>query len=139
MPTVRDSHPPTQPGPMPRVLIVDDAVTVRMYHRRLAEAAGCRAEEAANGVEALERALKEPFDLFLVDVNMPHLDGYQFVAEARRTPELQAIPAIMISTEAGVGDQDQAFAAGANFYLVKPVRPAALQALVRLLAGGEAR
>lgn len=137
--TTGDPCCPPEPGRTPRVLIVDDAVTVRMYHRRLVEAAGCTAEEAANGIEALERALGEPFDLFLVDVNMPQMDGYRFIAEVRRTPELQAVPAIMISTEAGAGDQDQAFAAGANFYLVKPVRPGALETFVRLLAGGAGR
>jgi len=111
---------------MRRALIVDDAVTVRMYHRQILEAAGFEVDEAENGVEALEKALVTPYDLLLVDVNMPKMDGYTFLKEVRSTPELRAIPAIMISTEAERRDQEQAYRAGANLYLVKPVRPEAL-------------
>lgn len=119
--------------PPPRVLIVDDAVTVRMYHRQVVEAAGCAVTEAENGMEAIEHALREPFDLFLVDVNMPCMDGYRFIEETRKTAELRCIPAIMISSEAEAGDRDQAYRAGANLYLVKPVKPPELQAFVRLM------
>lgn len=128
-------NPVEQPPPAsrPRVLIVDDAVTIRMYHRSLVEAAGCEVAEADNGMEALERALQQPFHLFLVDVNMPRMDGYRFIAEARQTDELRAIPAIMISTEAEAGDLQKGYRAGANLYLVKPVKPDVLQACVRLM------
>ena len=87
-----------------------------------------------NGVEALEKALKQPFALYLVDVNMPKLDGYGFLRELRGQDLAQA-PAIMISTEAAHGDRQQAYAAGANDYLVKPVRPEQLRLHVKLLAG----
>jgi two-component system chemotaxis response regulator CheY len=127
---------PSPPRARPRVLIVDDASTIRMYHRGLVEEIGCETAEAENGVEALERALSAPFDLFLVDVNMPRMDGYRFVEEARRTPELCGVPAVMISTEAEALDRNRALRAGANLYLVKPVRPEALQARVRLLTHG---
>ena len=59
-----------------RILIVDDAATVRMYHRGILESAGYAVEEAMNGIEALEKALEAPFDLYVVDVNMPKLNGY---------------------------------------------------------------
>ncbi len=124
---------------MKRVLIVDDATTVRMYHRQLLEAEGYDAEEAENGVEALEHALTSPFDLLLVDVNMPKMDGYRLLHEVRCTPELAAIPAIMISTEDRASDREQAYRAGANLYMVKPVRPEALAARVHLLAQGGGR
>jgi two-component system chemotaxis response regulator CheY len=127
---------PSQTRARPRVLIVDDATTIRMYHRGLVEEIGCEAAEAENGVEALERALSEPFDLFLVDVNMPRMDGYRFIEEARRTEGLAGTPAVMISTEAAAVDRDKALRAGANLYLVKPVRGAALQTRVRLLTHG---
>jgi two-component system chemotaxis response regulator CheY len=123
----------------PRVLIVDDAVTIRMYHRQLVEAAGCEVDAVDNGMEALEHALRQAFDLFLVDVNMPKMDGYRFIEEARRTEDLQAIPAIMISTEAEARDRQKGYRAGANLYLVKPVKPALLQACVRLMTAGEGR
>jgi len=119
---------------MTRILIVDDAATVRMYHRNILNPAGYVVEEAVNGVEALEKALREPFDLYLVDVNMPKLDGYGFLRELRMQDIPQA-PAVMISTESELGDRTQAFAAGANLYLIKPVKPEQLCAYVRYLAG----
>ncbi len=122
---------------MARVLIVDDAPTVRMYHRQVIEALGVEVDEAENGVEALEKCLVRAFDLLLVDVNMPKMDGYRLVREVRAHPDLRAIPAVMISTEAAETDREQAFRAGANHYMVKPVRPEALRACVRVLLGGD--
>jgi two-component system chemotaxis response regulator CheY len=122
---------------MKKILIVDDAATVRMYHRKILEAAGYLVDEAVNGVEALERALTASYDLYLVDVNMPKLDGYGFLRELRSQPMPQA-PAVMISTEAEANDRIQAYEAGANLYIIKPVRPEVLQMQVGLLLG-EAR
>jgi two-component system chemotaxis response regulator CheY len=121
---------------MKRILIVDDAATVRMYHRGILESAGYTVEEAFNGIEALEKALEAPapFDLYVVDVNMPKLDGYGFLRELRQQDIAQQ-PAIMVSTEAAAGDEAAAFAAGANCYLVKPVRSLQLLANVRLMLG----
>ncbi|MDD2608388.1 MAG: response regulator [Giesbergeria sp.] len=120
---------------MKRILIIDDAATVRMYHREILEAAGYATQEAVNGLEALEKTLVQPFDLYLVDVNMPKLDGYGFLRELRRQNLPQA-PAIMVSTEADEQDRKRAYAAGANLYLVKPVRPEQLLAPIDLLLGG---
>ena len=119
---------------MKRILIVDDAATVRMYHRSILEAAGYAVDEAVNGIEALEKSLLNVFDLYVVDVNMPKLDGYGFLRELRAQDIVQA-PAIMVSTEAESSDQRQAYIAGANAYLVKPVRPEHLLTHVRLLIG----
>jgi len=122
---------------MTRILIVDDAATVRMYHRGILEAAGYVVEEAINGIEALERSLREPFALYVVDINMPKLDGYGFLRELR-DQDGPAAPAIMVSTEAEADDHARAYSAGANAYLVKPVRPEQLRLYVTLLIG-EAR
>ena len=119
---------------MKRILIVDDAATVRMYHRSTLEAAGYAVDEAVNGIEALEKALQFSFDLFVVDINMPKLDGYGFLRELR-LQDIPQVPAIMISTEADAADQSQAYAAGANAYLVKPSKPEQLLVLVKLLIG----
>lgn len=119
---------------MKRILIVDDAATVRMYHRSILEAAGYAVDEAVNGVEALEKALQASFDLFVVDINMPKLDGYGFLRELR-IQDIPQVPAIMISTEADASDQSQAYAAGANAYMVKPSRPEQLLVFVKLLIG----
>ena len=116
------------------ILIVDDAATVRMYHRSILESAGYSVEEAVNGIEALEKVMQKPFDLYVVDINMPKLDGYGFLKELRRQDMDQA-PAIMVSTEAEPNDRQLAYRAGANLYLIKPVKPAELLLHVGLLLG----
>jgi two-component system chemotaxis response regulator CheY len=122
---------------MKRILIVDDAATMRMYFRSILEAGGYLVDEAVNGIEAMEKSLQEPFDLYIVDVNMPKQDGYSFMSELRSRDVSQA-PALMISTEAAASDRTRAYAAGANLYLVKPVKPDELLTNCRLLLG-EAR
>ena len=87
---------------MKRILVVDDAATVRMYHRGILESAGYLVEEAWNGIEALEKALEAPFDLYIVDINMPKLDGYAFLRELRQQPIAQQ-PAVM-ATLAPIGE-----------------------------------
>ena len=119
---------------MKRVLIVDDAATVRMYHRSILEAAGYMVEEAWNGIEAVEKALESPFDLYLVDINMPKLDGYGLLRELRQLETAQR-PAIMVSTEAATRDEIAAYQAGANSYLIKPVSPRQLLSYARLMTG----
>ena len=121
---------------MKRVLIVDDAATVRMYHRGILESAGYAVEEAWNGIEALEKVLSVPFDLYIVDINMPKLDGYGFLRELRQQEIAQA-PSIMVSTEAAARDETAAYRAGANSYLIKPVKPAQLLTHARLMLGEE--
>ncbi len=118
-----------------RILVVDDASLVRMYNRQVLEAEGFFVEEALNGVEALEKLFKFPFDLMLVDVNMPKMDGYTFLRKVRQESEIMHIPAIMISTESEQKDVELAYAAGANLYLVKPVRPDILILHTKLLSG----
>lgn len=119
---------------MKRILIVDDAATVRMYHRSILEAAGYLVEEAINGIEALEKVLLTQFDLYIVDINMPKRDGYGFLSDLRRE-EMPQTPAIMVSTEAAAHDRAVAYRFGANGYLVKPVKPEKLLTHVRLMLG----
>ncbi len=120
---------------MKRILVIDDAMTVRMYYRQLLEAQGFVVEEAGNGYEGLEKALVGSFDLYIVDVNMPKMDGYTLLRTIRQEPSICATPAIMISTEGQTKDADAAYAAGANLYFQKPVRPETLILNVRLLTG----
>lgn len=119
---------------MKRILIIDDASTVRMYHRRILESVGYVVDEAVNGIEALEKALQIPFDLYLVDVNMPMLDGYEFLRRLR-SEDIPQSPAIMISTEADPVDLMLAYAAGANCYQIKPEKPEQILTYARLLLG----
>jgi len=116
-----------------RILIIDDAATVRMYHRSILEAEGYEVDEAVNGLEAMEKVLEnDPYDLYLVDINMPKLDGYGFLKELR-TENISQAPAVMISTEAQEKDRAAAFEAGANFYLVKPIDPETLSSYCSIL------
>jgi two-component system chemotaxis response regulator CheY len=119
---------------MKRILIVDDAATVRMYYRSILEGAGYQVIEAVNGIEALEKTLQEPFDLYIVDINMPKLDGYGFMIKLRSL-DLPQVPAVMVSTEAAANDRMRAYTAGANLYLIKPVKPDVLLIHCRLLLG----
>jgi two-component system chemotaxis response regulator CheY len=119
---------------MKRILIVDDAATVRMYFRSILEGAGYQVDEAVNGIEAMEKSLLDNFDLYLVDVNMPKQDGYGFLSDLR-SRDLPQAPAIMVSTEAAATDRQRGYAAGANLYLIKPVKPDHLLINCRLLLG----
>ena len=133
--------PPASPAsqdPAWRILVVDDATVVRLYYRQILELEGYQVEEAINGLEGLEKALRTPFDLCVVDVNMPIMDGYAFLNALRKEPTTQAVPALMTSTEAGPEDRLSALKAGANFYLVKPVARDQLALHVAALIGRSA-
>jgi two-component system chemotaxis response regulator CheY len=122
--------------PKTRVLVVDDASLVRKYYRDALERAGYEVDEAMNGLEALEKLLGAATDLLIVDVNMPQMDGFTFLKVLRRQDAaVAATPALVITTESGAQDRAAAQAAGANFFLVKPVTPEALVAHADLLSG----
>jgi two-component system chemotaxis response regulator CheY len=119
-----------------RILVVDDSSLVRLYYRSTLEKAGFEVEQAINGIEAMERALSQRFDLVIVDVNMPRMDGFTFLRLLRcGTNDVASLPALMISTEAEIQDIADARASGANFYLVKPVAEAELVRHVCALTG----
>ncbi len=105
-----------------RILIVDDSALVRLYYREVLEKSGFEVEQAINGVEAMEKVLAQPFDLAIVDVNMPRMDGFSFLRSLRGSAaETAMLPVLVITTEAGPEDIGEARAAGANYYLIKPV------------------
>src|SRR3954469_1725084 len=123
-------------APKARILVVDDSSLVRLYYRSALEKAGFKVEQAINGMEAMEKALAQRFDLVIVDVNMPKMDGLSFLRVLRSAnADVASLPALMISTEADQQDRDDARAAGANFYLVKPVSEAALVHYATVLGG----
>lgn len=119
---------------MTRVLIIEDAATVRLYYRSILSDSGYEVDEAINGIEGLEKAVSTECDLFIVDVNMAHLDGCSFLRELRALPVRQ-VPAIVISSEAMEDGSPTAFQSGANAYLTKPVTPEQLQLDAALLTG----
>ena len=120
---------------MPNVLVIDDSATTRMFYRATLESAGFAVDEATNGFEGLEKTMLAPFDLVIVDINMPKMDGLEFLAELRRREEVRSLPAIVISTQQRAQDRARAHAAGANAYVVKPIDPQALVAYGRLMTG----
>ena len=113
---------------MKRILIVDDAATVRMYHRSILESAGYMVEEAWNGIEALEKALEAPFDLYIVDINMPKLDGYGFLRELRQQEIRKRRPS-WFPPKPRQRDEKAAYQCRRQRYLIKPVRQPQLLSL----------
>ena len=119
-----------------RILVVDDASLVRRFYRDALERAGFEVDEALNGVEALEKVLGDPYDLVIVDVNMPQMDGMTFLRTLRRqSAAVSSLPSLVISTESAQQDAAAARAAGANFYLVKPVSQERLVEHVSIMCG----
>ena len=119
---------------MSKVLIIDDSKTVRDYHKYIFEDAKIECIEAENGMEGLEKiASDNSVDMFLVDINMPIMDGYSFVEKLRENPNYATTPVIMISTEAEKQDRQKAYASGANCYFVKPVKPDSLIKTAQIL------
>jgi two-component system, chemotaxis family, chemotaxis protein CheY len=119
-----------------RILVIDDAALVRTYYRAALEARGFVVEEALNGLEGLEKVLLQPFNLVIVDINMPQMDGITFL-HTLRSKELpvSGIPILVISTEAGIQDMAAARRAGANYYLVKPIKQETLAEYAAIFCG----
>jgi two-component system chemotaxis response regulator CheY len=119
-----------------RVLVIDDASLVRLYYRKALEKAGFHVEEALNGLEGIERLLIAPYDLLIVDINMPQMDGLTFLKAVRaKEPPVSAIPALVTSTEAEPQRVAAATAAGANLYVIKPISEQTLVQYASLLCG----
>jgi two-component system chemotaxis response regulator CheY len=122
--------------PEKTILVVDDASLVRLYYRTTLEGAGFHVEEAMNGLEALEKLLTFPVHLMIVDINMPQMDGLTFLRAVRQKDRaLASIPALVTSTESAEADFEAARAAGANYYLVKPIDPSRLKEFADLMCG----
>ena len=118
------------------ILVVDDASLVRLYYRSILEPGGFEVKEALNGLEALEAVLSAPVDMLIVDVNMPHMDGFTLVRSLRQMQlPLASLPVLITSTESAKTDFDAARIAGANFYLVKPIAPETLTEFAAMFCG----
>lgn len=114
-----------------RVLIVDDSSAMRAFVRAALEVDGSvDVVESVSGFEALRILPRESFDVVIVDVNMPDINGLELVSFLRKTPQHRTTPVIIISTEASARDQERGIALGANAFLSKPFEPEELRALV---------
>jgi two-component system chemotaxis response regulator CheY len=105
-----------------RALVIDDSKAIRIILRRLLGELGFEVAEAADGREALERlnGPMGPFDLALVDWNMPEMNGLEFVREVRGQGGHEDLTMVMVTTETESGQVVRALAAGANEYIMKP-------------------
>ncbi len=101
------------------ILIVDDSLTTRMLEQSILESAGYAVDLAVSAEEALVKARETAHSLFLVDVEMPGMDGFEFVSRTRADPVLQAIPAILVSSRNAPEDRQRGEQAGARAYIVK--------------------
>jgi two-component system chemotaxis response regulator CheY len=118
---------------MTTIMVVDDSKTVRSYHGTLLKELDVTVVEAENGMEALEKSIDNDISLFLVDVNMPIMDGYTFIGELRKQPKHKNTPVIMITTQAQEVDKIEAFKVGANLFETKPIKPDQLKIYVDIL------
>src|SRR3970282_1709477 len=118
----------------PRILIVDDDPTIRDLSRMHLANAGYEVEVAQDAMVAGRMVLRSPPDLIIVDVNMPHMDGFEFVAALRADKSLPQIPVIFLTSEEEGGYRGKDL--GAAGYITKPVRAARLRARVAQCVSG---
>ena len=104
-----------------RALVVDDSKAMRMILAKFLLEAGFEVIESGHGQEALDRLNEgEPVELMLVDWNMPVINGYDLVCAVRANALLAGVRIMMVTTESSMANVEQALAAGANEYLMKP-------------------
>jgi class 3 adenylate cyclase len=115
------------------VLVVDDDPVNRAMLTRFLEQDGYRVDTAADGRQALERLQSEPFDLVLLDVVMPNMDGYEVLTQMQQDEVLRHLPVVMITSLDDVESAVRCIETGADDYLAKPFDPVVLRA--RLKAG----
>jgi two-component system chemotaxis response regulator CheY len=108
---------------MPVILTVDDSPSMRKMVSFTLVGAGYQVVEAVDGVDAIEKAQTQNFDLVLTDQNMPRLDGLGLTRRLRESPQFKAIPILMLTTESSDLMKQAGRAAGATGWLVKPFDP----------------
>jgi len=109
-----------------RILIVDDSSSMRTVAGIALRGAGYEVLEAGNGQEGLAKLDGERIHLIISDVNMPVMDGIEFLKEVKRHPNYRFTPVIMLTTEAGEDKKAAGRAAGAKAWIVKPFQPSVM-------------
>lgn len=113
---------------MPKLLIVDDEAKIRIVVKEYAEFEGFETDEASNGMEAVEKVRTNDYDIIIMDIMMPKLDGFSACKEIRKTKQ---IPIIMLSARGEEYDKLFGFELGIDDYVVKPFSPKELLARTR--------
>ncbi len=101
------------------ILVIDDSLTTRMLEQSILESAGYEVDLATSGEDGLEQARKRRYELFLVDVEMPGMDGFTFIERTQADSILREIPAVLVTSRAAPEDRRRGQSVGARGYIVK--------------------
>ena len=108
---------------MHRILIVEDSPTMRqLLVFALKRMKDIEIVEAQDGMDGLRKVTSDHFDLALIDINMPVMDGLKLISLIRGEPSLEQMPICVITTEGAKEDRERAMTLGANEYLTKPIQ-----------------
>lgn len=120
------------PAEILQVLVVEDGDVNQRLATRLLEKRGHRVVVSANGRQALEALKARPFDLVLMDLQMPEMDGFEATAAIRKNEMATGkhLPIVALTAHAMKGDQERCLASGMDGYLSKPIRPQELDAIL---------
>jgi two-component system chemotaxis response regulator CheY len=119
-----------------KILVVDDDRTTRKLLSLYLKGNGFDVVTAENGLDAIEKLGGETVNLVVTDLNMPYMDGIEFIRTMKTNPDTGHIPALMITTEDDDEERQRAAAAGADGYLIKPVTSDVVALKVRQLLTG---
>ena len=122
-----------------RILLVDDNRVNQVVAMGMLKKRGCEVTTAANGLEALQVLAEQSFDLVLMDVQMPELDGYETTARIRARERWRELPIIAMTAHAMKGDRQRCIDAGMNDYIAKPIRADALNEIINRWAPDSSR
>lgn len=114
----------------PKILVVDDDELVLIAIQELLSPLGFSVTTAPNGSEALEKILSERFNLVILDVIMPEMNGFEVCQKIRQVDSYAETPIMMLTAKSGEEDKQRGMEVGANLYLPKPISPKRLIVLV---------
>ncbi len=117
------------------VMCVDDSSTIRMLVKKALEPEGFEIVEAENGQDGLDKASGKDITIFIVDVNMPVMDGFEFVKNIKAKSEFSNTPVVFLTTESSAQKKQLGKDLGVNGWIVKPFDPPSLIKVVNMLTG----
>lgn len=117
------------------ILTVDDSASIRQMVNLALSSAGYRVVEAADGADGYSKATTQTVHAVVTDLNMPIMNGLEFIRKFRAHPASKGVPIILLTTESDEGMKRQAKEAGAIGWIVKPFKPDQLLAVIKKVAG----